>query len=394
MENTTTLWPFYSSEALEELGLIAARPDLGAVDKHPCVDDFEKKFSAHLGGGYAAFYNSGTSAYAAALFALDLPIRSEVIVPALTFRGTVTPLFQFGLVPVLASCDPSTGSLDANGLEYALGEKTRAIVVNHQWGRPADIENICLFARHHSLKVIEDASHAHASRLNGKPLGTFGDISFFSCGTTKLVSGGLGGIVYSAEKGIYDRAMAYGLAKHRCLEEISDSKLRDLGGVGIGVNLRGHPIAARLASDHLENIEHIIETKNNNISKFQNIVLNFLPTLQAISRPPQWTHGSWYKLPYLISNVAKKNLLLRLAKKYQIRLKNGDAGLDKQFEKAFGDNSCITSGRFELFYKNLNGYDYDNIVIFDTRDLYEAHVNWGTVQENFENLGREFSLEL
>lgn len=370
--------------------IIAEMPDLGGVNIHPSVNELEIKFSNYLGGGFSGFYNSGTSAYSAAIFGLDLPKDSEVIVPSLTFRGTVTPLFQFGLHPVLVSCDPITGSIDPKSIEMAITSNTSAIVVNHQWGYPAKIEEICSIAEAYSLKIIEDASHAHGTKINGKSVGTFGDIAFFSCGTTKLLSGGLGGILFSTDKFLFDRASLYGLAKHRCLDRITHNDLKLIAKVGVGVNLRGHPIAAHLILDHLNEINKVITDKNKNLFLFKRLLSHYFPFIEFVERCGSWTHGTWYKLPCHIRDDLTRVKFLKLAQVQGLRVKECDERLGLQFAEAYYSfKKSISSDQFNLSFRDLDVTSYVSILLFDTRDLYDPDFDWDELSASVSALATQ-----
>lgn len=310
------LWPFYDESINSSVIEITHADNLGAVDQHPSVEELEQSFIKKLNStGYASFYNSGTSAYCAALFALDLEEESEVIVPSITFRGTITPLIQFGLRPVFVNCN-NDGSISTLAIADAIGNRTKAIVVNHQWGKPNDILNIRALADKYGVALIEDCSHAHGGCINGIPLGTIGDISFFSCGTTKLVSGGLGGILYTKHREIFERSLLFGIAKHRIAEEITTSSpMLSIGKLGMGVNLRGHPLAAVLALHHLQKIDEITAIKNRNIEQLDALIRSLQLELEPLQRPAFWTHGTWYKRPLFASTPTYAKKFIQEGKK-------------------------------------------------------------------------------
>ncbi|MCR6476510.1 DegT/DnrJ/EryC1/StrS family aminotransferase [Variovorax sp. ZS18.2.2] len=390
LDTEPRLWPLYEAQVLAQLPEIAAMPDLGAVDPHPAVVSFEAAFCLHLGGGRAAFYNSGTSALAAGLFALDLPIGSEVIVPSHSFRGTVTPLFQFGLVPVLVACDAS-GSIEPAAVQQAISSRTSAVIINHQWGLPADMVRLCALAQQHSLKLIEDASHAHATRMDGIAVGNFGDVAFFSCGTTKLVSGGLGGVLFSRSSAIFDRALVFGLAKHRCLAEINDATIRPLGRLGVGVNLRGYPLAAHLAHSHMKRLDNIAAAKNRNVAKFESILTELFPMVRPLQRPKRWSEGVWYKLPCRVDEPAVRDRLVQVAVTAGIRLKHCDPPLAQQFAASLDLGAGALSSR-RLNFRYVDASDncgLDDLVLFDTRDMY-GEVDWDSCWQRLQRWSQAF----
>lgn len=357
-------WPFYSPGVESELLACLRHGDLGSVDGHPAITLFEREFrSALCSDGLVAFFNSGTSAYTAALFALELEPGTEVIVPRRTFRATVTPLLQFGLVPRFVDCDQSDGCISIEATVGAIGPRTRAIVVTHQWGQPADVLRLRDLADRHGLKLVEDCSHAHGTRVEERPVGTVGDVAFFSCGTTKLVSGGTGGILTTARRELYERALLFGQPKRRCNAEIRDERLRQMSRVGAGVNLRGNPFAAVLAIDHLTHLRQIIDRKNENIRQLDEVVSGCCRYLRPMPRAARWTDGTWYKRPYFVVDGHVPTLIER-AKALGLDLASQDAPLDHRVVEI--------AKRFGVHGVDLRPVPSDTqpIVVLGTRDLH------------------------
>lgn len=384
-----SLWPFYDERTLDAATKVLSASDLGAVRHHPSVAAFEKAFieCLELPVGNAAFYNSGTSALAAAFFAADIQSGAEVLVPISTFRSTVTPLFQFGIVPVFVPCSRDTMSLDPLALDGLITPKTRAIVVNHQWGIPVDISAIQTVARTHGLFIIEDASHAHTTKVNGIPAGACGDIAVFSCGTTKMVSGGLGGILYTANTTLFERAILFGLAKHRVLATAVDPVIRRKADVGLGVNLRGHPVAAELALGNLRQLQTIAKTKQRNIDNLNSLVSELVPSLTAFEKPARWTEGTWYKLPFRTTSPEHARLLVQKGKARGLRLERSHRNLNVQFGNAFAAPEAETQSLPKVAWRNgPPAVDFDDVVLFDTRDLYIKDVDFAAYREKLKQL--------
>lgn len=131
-------------------------------------------------------FNNGTTALLVALKALDLPQGSEVITTPFTFPATVHCIAWNGLKPVFCDIEPDTMTIDADKIEGLINKNTSAILGVHVYGFPCDIEKIQSIADKYDLKVIYDAAHAFTTEINGKGIGTYGDISMFSFHATKL----------------------------------------------------------------------------------------------------------------------------------------------------------------------------------------------------------------
>ena len=145
--------------------------------------EFEEKFAAMLGVKKCLLVNSGSSANLLAFMALtaqELGERrikrgDEVITVAAGFPTTVSPIIQYGAVPVFTDIDPATVNIDPALLEQALSPRTKAVMVAHTLGNPFDLERVCAFCKKHGLWLVEDNCDALGSRYNGKFTGTFGD---------------------------------------------------------------------------------------------------------------------------------------------------------------------------------------------------------------------------
>jgi dTDP-4-amino-4,6-dideoxygalactose transaminase len=150
------------------------------------------------GDGFADGVNSGTNAFFSALGALSLSPGSEVIVPAITDIGGVSPIFFHSLVPIMADVDKRTYNICSEEIEPLITRKTKAIVVTHVAGEPVDMSPIITLAKQYNLKVIEDCAQSHGAEYKDKKVGTIGDISFFSTMPGKHhCTGGQGGVVFS-----------------------------------------------------------------------------------------------------------------------------------------------------------------------------------------------------
>jgi dTDP-4-amino-4,6-dideoxygalactose transaminase len=161
-------------------------------------------FVAFMGGGYVDAVSSGTAGIYVALKALDLEPFTEVIIGAVTDPGGLMPIPLLNLIPMVADTAPGTYNTGLAQVEALLSPRTRAIIVPHIGGEPADIESIVTLARTRGLPVIEDCAQAHGAHLNGKLVGTFGDIGVFSTMFGKHhSSGGQGGLVYTRDEARY-----------------------------------------------------------------------------------------------------------------------------------------------------------------------------------------------
>jgi len=167
----------------------------------PAEQQYEKDFVAFMGGGFADGVNSGTNAVFCALGGLQLDAFSEVILPPITDPGGTMPVLFLGCVPMIADAQPGSFNTCAGEIEKMITERTRAIVVAHIAGEPADMDPILELARKHNLYVVEDCAQSHGAKYKGHLVGTLGHIAAFSTMFGKHhCTGGQGGVVYTQDE--------------------------------------------------------------------------------------------------------------------------------------------------------------------------------------------------
>jgi CDP-6-deoxy-D-xylo-4-hexulose-3-dehydrase len=167
------------------------------------AEEFEMKFAEWVGVEHAFLVNSGSSANLLALACLTSPTLEdralaqgdEVITVAAGFPTTVNPIYQYGLAPVYVDVELGTYNTTFEMIQEAVSPRTKAIFLSHTLGNPFDAKRLASFARENSIWLIEDCCDALGSELNGKNVGTFGDISTFSFYPAHHITMGEGGAV-------------------------------------------------------------------------------------------------------------------------------------------------------------------------------------------------------
>jgi len=212
-ENTpvrTKPWPQRGLLGVEEKAAVDALFDeviaSGAVFGYngPQEEAYCREFAEFMGGGYADGVNSGSNAVYVALHALDLEPFSEVIVGAVTDPGGIMPIPLLNLIPMVADVTPTSFNAGPQQIEELITPYTRAIVIAHIAGEPADMPAIMKIAEKHNLYVIEDTAQAHGATINGQMVGTFGHIAAFSTMSGKHhCTGSQGGVVYTKDESLY-----------------------------------------------------------------------------------------------------------------------------------------------------------------------------------------------
>ena len=170
--------------------------------------DFEEQFSKYCGVKYGIGVNSGTDALYLALGALSITTGDEVILPSFTFIATALCVSYTGATPVFIEVEEETYNLDPAKLQSLITKKTKAIILVHLYGQPANMDEITALAKKHNIAVIEDAAQAHGSTYRGKKVGSLGDAACFSFYPTKSLGAfGDGGMVVTDNKAIYEKVM-------------------------------------------------------------------------------------------------------------------------------------------------------------------------------------------
>ncbi|HWB84666.1 MAG TPA: DegT/DnrJ/EryC1/StrS family aminotransferase [Bryobacteraceae bacterium] len=201
------LWPEYGAE--EEQALLNVLHSRSWGGYHPSIKELEKSFAEYHGVPHAISCSNGTVALEVALHALGVGPGDEVIVPPYTFVASASAVMLCHAAPVFADIDPETFNLSVAAAEAAITQRTRAIVVVHFGGRPAEMDAFQALARKHGIALLEDAAHAHGARWKGTAVGGWGDAATFSFQAFKLMTAGEGGIILSKSADVAEKCWAY-----------------------------------------------------------------------------------------------------------------------------------------------------------------------------------------
>ncbi len=248
------------------------------------VKEFEDKFAAFNGTAYAHAVTSGTAALKVALVALGVAPGDEVITQGFTFIATFEAIIEAGAVPVPAEID-DTLNLDPNDLEKKITPRTKAVIPVHMLGAPARIEEIVAIASKRGLKVIEDTAQALGAEVEGKKVGSFGDMGTFSFDFYKTLTTGEGGMVITNDKSLYLRASEYADHGH----DHNPAVGRAMEGRNfLGFNYRMHELTGAIGVAQLAKLSSILKRQRENASMIIE-VLNTLPNVKLRTLPPKAT---------------------------------------------------------------------------------------------------------
>jgi dTDP-4-amino-4,6-dideoxygalactose transaminase len=179
----------------EEEEAAAAAIRSGWITQGPKVAEFERAVADYCGAAHAVAVSNCTTALHLALLVAGVGAGDEVICPSMSFIATCNSIRHAGATPVFAEVNPRTFNLDPDAAEAAVTPRTKAILVVHQIGLPAELDRFYALAKQRDLKIIEDAACAIGSRYRNQPIGSHGDLVCFSFHPRKVITAGEGGMV-------------------------------------------------------------------------------------------------------------------------------------------------------------------------------------------------------
>lgn len=298
--------PRYSDDASTALEASANSSMWDDWDLSGLLTDLPNAYAQKAGVRYGIFCSTGTAGLHSSLMALELLPGDEVLVPCMTFIRAVTPLVHLGLVPVLADIDPLTGNLDSGKLDSLLTAKTKAIIVVHMWGVPADMTSLVEICQRRGLYLIEDFSHAHFSKYQERTVGTFGDVAYASLQRKKTLSVGEGGLIFTNSTDIYAR-----------LQQItSPGSFKGTPNYnefsGFGLNLRMSPFSGVVAKCLLSTADQIVSDRAAHAIEFTKLITQFSNKLEAPFLPHYATFVSAYGYKPRLTDITSLEELRKL----------------------------------------------------------------------------------
>ena len=225
---------------------------------------FETGLARYHGMKYGIATSNCTTALHLSLKALCIGEGDEVICPDLTFIAPANMILLSGAKPILVDIDPLTLAIDVSILESKLTERTKAIVVVHQFGHAAPMDEIMAIARKYNLKVIEDNAESIGGKYKGELLGAIGDVSCFSFYANKIITTGEGGAILTNDENIADRC--------RELRDHGMSKNKRYHHIDLGYNYRMTNIQAAIGIAQLEGLDAILAIRKRQMELYYRLL--------------------------------------------------------------------------------------------------------------------------
>ncbi|TPG12964.1 DegT/DnrJ/EryC1/StrS aminotransferase family protein [Sphingomonas koreensis] len=202
-------WPCFSDEEVQAAARVIAS---NRVNYWTGTEgrNFEQDFAGWTGSTHAVALANGTVALDLALKALDIGPGDEVIVTPRTFIASVSSVVTAGATPIFADVDSDSGNISPETIAPILSERTRAVVPVHLAGWPCDMPAMLDLTKPRGIHIIEDCAQAHGARIDGKCVGTFGDIGAWSfCQDKIMTTGGEGGMVTTNDAELWSRMWSF-----------------------------------------------------------------------------------------------------------------------------------------------------------------------------------------
>ena len=333
--------------------------------------EFEERFAALLGVKRVLLVNSGSSANMLAFLSLTVPelgerrIRrgDEVITVAAGFPTTVSPIVQYGAVPVFVDVERATANLDPALLEGALSPRTKAVMIAHTLGSPFDLRRVGEFCRKHDLWLVEDNCDALGSRFDGRLTGTFGDFGTSSFYPPHHLTMGEGGAVYTSNPLLAKIALSLRDWGRDCWcpsGHDNTCKCRFTKQFGtlpkgydhkyvyshFGCNLKATDMQAAVGCAQLDKLERFTELRKRNFEYLRSRLAD-LPQLQLMEKLPE-SDPAWFGFLMTLTGEASfsRNDLAQFLESRLIQTRNlfsgnltrhpcfGDLELDRDYRIA------------------------------------------------------------
>lgn len=242
----------------------------------PKLQEFEHAMAQYIGTSHAIALNSGTSALHLCLRALEIGAGHEVIVPSFSFIAVANVVRYVGAIPVFVDIGPTTFNIDPDRIEAAITSRTRALLVVHTFGQPANMSRILDIAKRHKLLVIEDACEAIGAEFCGKKVGSFGDAAAFGFYPNKQMTTGEGGCVVTSNPAL--------AARIKSLRNQGRGDTNDwFQHSEMGYNYRISEINCALGISQLNRLEKMLRTRESIAREYHKLLKNnssvILPTM-------------------------------------------------------------------------------------------------------------------
>lgn len=289
----------------------------------PELAAFESALANYHSVPHAIAVSSGTAGLHMALLTLDIKEGDEVIVPSFAFIAVANAVLYVRATPVFADIDPVTLNLTPEAVERVLTPRTRALIVVHTFGIPADMQALRDLATRHNLAIIEDACEAIGAELHNRRVGSFGDLAVFGFYPNKQITTGEGGAVLTHTQFHADRLRSLrnqgrNPERQSQITEVFVAREHDwLHHPDIGFNYRLSDIACALGRVQLSRINEILTLRRAAAERYHTL----LSDIREVELPPLSTPDStisWFVFVVRLTENADRNRIQEFLSQHAI----------------------------------------------------------------------------
>jgi len=288
------------------------------VTQGPRVQEFEEKFAEYVGSKYAVALSNCTTALHLALIVAGIKEGDEVICPSMSYIATANAIVHAGATPVFAEVISETYNIDPVHTEKLIGPKTKAILIVHQIGLPADINAFRTLCDKYNLILIEDAACAAGSSYRGQKIGAHSDLVCFSFHPRKVITTGDGGMITTSNENYYNRLKLlrqHGMSVNDRVRHNSATVIHE-DHLEIAYNYRMTDIQAAVGIKQLERLEWLVEERKKIAQKY-NEALKDITSIRLPLEPEGYSTNWQSYVIYLKKNaqISRNDLMQKLLDK-------------------------------------------------------------------------------
>jgi len=287
-------WPSFTEEEAEAVKQTILSNKVNYWTGQECRE-FEKEFAVWAGTKYAIALSNGTLALDVALKALGVCVGHDVIVTPRTFLASASTVVTAGANPIFADVDLNSQNITAESIQKVLTPNTKAVIVVHLAGMPADMDPIMALAEKHGFFVIEDCAQAHGAKYKGRSVGSIGHIGAWSfCQDKIMTTGGEGGMVTTNDKTLWSRMWSFkdhGKSFEAVYERKHPPGFRWVHE-SFGTNWRMLEVQAVIGRIQLRRMEQWTKRRQENAAKLDVIAAKY-PLLRLVKVAPDCEHAEY-----------------------------------------------------------------------------------------------------
>jgi perosamine synthetase len=266
----------------------------------PKMEEFEQALASYVGVPYGVALSSGTAGLHLGLAALGIGEGQEVILPSFTFIAAANAVLYQRARPVFADIDPLTLNLNHESVARAVTSRTRALIVVHTFGCPADLDPLLEIAAAHGLKVVEDACEAIGAEYHGHRVGSFGDLGVFGLYPNKPITTGEGGMVVTRDRQLAEKVRALRNQGRMPTDGWLDHRL-------LGYNYRLSEMSCALGLSQMRRIESILARRADRAACY----CEHLRAIPEVTCPPLEIAGRRVAWFVFVVQLAERDRILR-----------------------------------------------------------------------------------